>query len=78
MFTVMGHSACYYCKQAIQLLAERGKSFEYIDVRDPVNSDHLDQLKDAGLSSVPQIWLDEEHIGGMTELKDRLMNEGKV
>ena len=69
MYQVYGHSQCAYCKQAIQLLATQGKSFNYVDVRAPENSGALAMIKAAGLSEVPQIYLDSDHIGGFTELK---------
>jgi glutaredoxin len=72
MYIVMGHAACSFCKQAILLLASKGKSFEYIDVRDPENVGVLEDLKEAGLTTVPQVWANEEHLGGMAELQGYL------
>lgn len=76
MFTVMGHAQCAYCKQAIQLLASKGCSFTYIDIRDPDNAQHRKALKDAGLNSVPQVWVSndfiEDLIGGFAELSGYL------
>jgi glutaredoxin len=72
MYRVIGHSQCPYCKQAILLLATKGKSFVYLDAREETNAAFVEQMREKGLSTVPQIWVDEEHIGGMTELQQHL------
>lgn len=76
MFTVVGHSQCAYCKQAIQLLASKGHSFTYLDARAPENAELVAQMKEDGMTSVPQIWFAgefmEDHIGGFAELSGYL------
>lgn len=72
MYKVYGHSQCAYCKQAIQLLATKGKSFTYIDVRSPEQADALAMIKAAGFTEVPQIYLSDDHIGGFNQLKQTL------
>ena len=69
MFTVIGHSQCTYCKQAIQLLATKGHSFIYKDARQEDNKFLVEEMKANGLNTVPQIWKDEEHIGGFADLQ---------
>jgi glutaredoxin len=72
MYKVLGHAQCAYCKQAIQLLATKGKSFTYLDVRSPENADALAELKAAGMTTVPQIFYNDEHIGDFNTLKQTL------
>lgn len=72
MYRVLGHSQCAYCKQAIQLLATKGESFTYLDVRAPENADALAELKDAGLTTVPQIYYDDELLGDFSVLQRTL------
>lgn len=72
MFKVLGHSQCDYCKQAIRLLAEKGKSFTYLDIRAQENEEELIALKQEGKTSVPQIWDTDTYVGGFTELREYL------
>lgn len=72
MIKVLGHSQCTYCKQAIQYLATKGKSFQYLDAREPEQATLVEQLKAGGVQEVPQIWIDGRRIGGFTELKEHI------
>ncbi|OGQ06199.1 MAG: glutaredoxin 3 [Deltaproteobacteria bacterium RIFCSPLOWO2_01_44_7] len=60
---------CGYCKKAKALLEERGIAFEEIDVTD--NDSMRDWLvKKTGFKTVPQIFIDEEPIGGYDQLAE--------
>ncbi|WP_027854443.1 glutaredoxin family protein [Marinobacterium litorale] len=72
MIKVLGHKDCSFCKQAILLLATSGKSFSYVDAREPENAALIQELRDEGISTVPQIWIGNERIGGFNELKLKL------
>lgn len=72
MIKVLGHSTCSYCKQAIQYLATKGKSFTYLDAREPEQATLIEQLKAGGVNEVPQIWIDGKRIGGFDKLKEVL------
>lgn len=62
---------CPYCDQARALLEQRGIEYEERKIGDGWTREDL--LAAVPLArSVPQIFLDEEHIGGFTELKRRL------
>lgn len=65
---------CSQCLQAKNMLTLRGISIEErkIDSGPWTKDDLLRVVPDA--RSVPQIFLDEEYIGGFKELKDRLQN----
>ena len=59
---------CGYCQAAKQLLAEKGLAFVEHDVSDPAAlqafRERLPRVK-----SIPQIFIDGEHIGGYEDLK---------
>jgi glutaredoxin len=72
MYVVLGHSQCRYCKDAIQLLATRGRSFTYLDAHSPHQADLLAQVKAEGYTTVPQIWKDNVRVGGFEDLQKTL------
>lgn len=58
---------CPFCIRAKHLLQQKQVSFEEI----PVDSDRdlrAEMAQRAGRTSVPQIWINNEHIGGCDEL----------
>lgn len=58
---------CPYCVRAKRLLNDKGASFTDIDVSaDPALRQEMTRL--SGRTSVPQIWIGEQHIGGCDEL----------
>ena len=65
---------CGYCVQAKNLLKLKGIDFEerMLDSGPWTKEDLLRLVPDA--RSVPQIFLDDEYVGGFTELKERLEN----
>ena len=66
---------CPYCEQAKQLLAQRGIEYEERKIGDGwTKEDLLEAVPTA--RTVPQIFLNDELVGGFTELKERLLTEG--
>jgi glutaredoxin len=64
---------CPFCDQAKALLKQKGIAFEERKIGDGfTREDLLESVPNA--RTVPQIFLDEELIGGFTELKKRLEN----
>ena len=59
---------CPYCEQAKQLLAQRGIQYEERKIGDGYTREELLEAVPAA-RTVPQIFLDGNHIGGFTELK---------
>ena len=58
---------CPYCIRAKSLLERKGVGYREITVDgDPVT--RRDMAERAGQTSVPQIWIGEQHIGGCDEL----------
>lgn len=70
MYRVYGKPNCPYCVKAIDLLNENELAFEYYDLTK--NAEMLQAIKDLGFKTVPQIWLNGDHIGGYTELQETL------
>jgi glutaredoxin 3 len=58
---------CPYCRMAKQLLAGKGQRWEEIDVEaEPSRRDEM--IQRSGRRTVPQIWIDERHVGGFDDL----------
>jgi glutaredoxin 3 len=59
---------CGYCARAKALLEAKGVAFEEIDVT--FSPDRRAEMKARanGRSTVPQIWIDGQHVGGSDEL----------
>lgn len=69
MATVVIYSTpwCPYCIRARRLLSDKGVGFTDIDVSaDPALRQEMTRL--SGRTSVPQIWIGDQHIGGCDEL----------
>lgn len=59
---------CPYCVMAKQLLKRKGADYEEIDVTgNPALRAEMSE-KAGGLTSVPQIWIGETHVGGCDDL----------
>ena len=69
MYKIYTQKYCGYCVAAKNLLDKKGEQYEEIHLED--NPDAKNKLKQDGLRTVPQIWLDEEYIGGYVELERR-------
>jgi glutaredoxin 3 len=69
---VWSKDACGYCEQAKQLLKNKGIEFEERNITRGTWS--KDQLLEAvpNARTLPQILIDEEVVGGYTELRQRL------
>ena len=59
---------CPYCSRAIKLLQSKNISFQQIDVSMNSASRQIMRSRAGGRTSVPQIFIDDEHIGGCDEL----------
>ena len=70
---VWSKNNCPYCDQAKALLSARGIEFEERKIGNGFSKEDLLEAV-PGARTVPQIFLDEELVGGFTELKQRLTN----
>lgn len=65
--TVYGTSMCPYCVRAKEFLEHKKLAFTEIDVSDPQERMKLLE-KAAGRRTVPQIFIDDFHVGGYDDL----------
>ena len=70
---VWSKDMCSYCEQAKQLLAMKGIEYEERKIgKDWTKEQLLEAVPTA--RSVPQIFLDDQYVGGFTELRQKLNN----
>lgn len=65
MIWIYGKDDCIWCDKAVQYLTDTNRMYRYININEP---GVLDYLRLKGLKTVPQIWLDGNHIGGYNDL----------
>ena len=65
---------CTYCDKAKNLLKNNGIEFEEKNIADGHKIQDLLELV-PNARTMPQIWLNEEHIGGYFELEMRLQSQ---
>lgn len=67
---------CPYCVRAKSLIKQKGQEYEEIDVsKDPAIRESMMQ-KSGGRRTVPQIFIDDKHIGGCDDLYALEQNGG--
>ena len=65
---------CPYCDQAKNLLSTKGIEYEERNIAEGWKiQDLLEAAPHA--KTMPQIWLDDEYIGGYRELEEKLKNQ---
>jgi len=69
-------SWCPYCAMAKSLLAQKGQSFEEIDV-EAVPGSRQEMMQRSGRRTVPQIFVGDHHVGGYDDLA-ALESQGKL
>lgn len=68
MYTIYGRSGCAPCMAAKNLIGCTGAEFTYVDVMALPKGELADFLS-KGFKTVPQIFWEDTHIGGLEELK---------
>ena len=69
MYTIITGDQCEFCTKAKHLLREKEVGFTAYSLNSPSSKWLLTLIKQAGMTTVPQIWNSEgRHIGGYTEL----------
>ena len=71
---VWSKDACPFCDQAKALLTQRGIAFEERRIGSGYTREQLLEAVPTA-RTVPQIFLDDEHIGGFTELRKHLLEK---
>jgi len=73
MWVVLGRTQCNFCDSAKALLKGHGHMFTSYSLDSPSSRWLLTLIKQAGITTVPQIFNPKgDHIGGYTELKELL------
>jgi glutaredoxin len=71
MWTILTRSQCDFCDSAKALLKGMGESYTLYSVESPSSKWVLTMAKQAGYTTVPQIFKpDGTHIGGYRDLKE--------
>jgi glutaredoxin 3 len=66
---IYSKSWCPYCERARSLLSRKGVSFVEIDIEvQPEQREEM--IRRSGRRTVPQIFIDERHIGGSDDLHE--------
>lgn len=68
---------CPYCVRAKDLLKRKGQSFDEVDVTDDMGLREKLVEKAGGRRTVPQIFIDDQLIGGFDDL-DKLNKSGRL
>lgn len=72
--TIYTKDYCPYCKGAKRILGARGIQFNEIDVE--FNQSNLSEMMSrSGRRTVPQIFFENEHIGGYDDLVEYFANK---
>ncbi len=73
MWIVLGRTQCNFCDAAKELLKGRGYTYTSYSLDSPSSRWLLTLIKEAGMTTVPQIFNPQgDHVGGYTELKELL------
>jgi glutaredoxin 3 len=73
---IYGSSFCRHCIDARDLLQAKGVEYEeYLLDLMPLEKDTM--IKRCGQKSIPQIFINDQHIGGLTDLRE-LDSSGKL
>lgn len=66
--TIYTTSLCSYCHAAKRLLTQKAVPFDEIDVSGRPDEREALRVRAGGLTSVPQIWIGDTHVGGCDDL----------
>ena len=76
MYRIYGKNDCPACQTAKNILIQKGYPVQFIDVALQENKDTLLAML-PGAKMVPQIFLNQTHVGSLTELKHHLAFENE-
>jgi len=65
--TIYSSNYCPYCMRAKQLLVSKNVQFDEICV-DGKGKSRQEMTQKCGQTSVPQIWINDQHIGGCDDI----------
>ncbi|KKZ11121.1 MAG: glutaredoxin [Candidatus Synechococcus spongiarum 142] len=62
-------SWCPFCRRALALLDGKAVTYTNIDVEEGRGQKHAMSLRSGGRTTVPQVFINDQHIGGYEELQ---------
>ena len=72
-YTVFGHQACGFCRQAKAVLESKALPFRYVDIHEEgITPADLAKTVGRPVNTVPQIFYGKEYVGGYQELIQHL------
>lgn len=75
LIEIYGTTNCTFCKQAVELCKAADLLYKYTDlVTYPEALEELEQ-KIGRFKTVPQIFINGDHVGGFSELKEAMKND---
>lgn len=73
MYTIITKESCPFCIKAKKVFAEKNLNFGELKVYEDITREEFYERVPPGVTTVPQIWLnDEEYIGGYEDLLKHL------
>jgi len=78
MIIVYSKPHCPYCDKAKYLLKSLGLQYEEKIVTKDLSVEELYKVLGKQVRTIPQIVIENNHIGGYNELKEHFINEGKI
>ena len=72
LYEIYGTANCTFCDKAKQLLMQHDKAYTFIDVAEDEDITAAFFKRFPGVRTVPQIVVEDEHIGGYHDLEKRL------
>ena len=73
MWVIVSRNQCNFCDSAKDLMEDAKLGYTEYNVQSPSSKWLLTLIKQAGITTVPQIWDNKgNHIGGYTELAQHL------
>lgn len=70
--TILGRSHCKWCREARKLCKSKGVEYKYVDLDKGKNAEMKRFFELEKFQTVPQVWLDGEHVGGFADLREKL------
>lgn len=72
-YTIFGHQACGFCRQAKALLESKEFPFRFVDIHEEgISPADLEKTVGRPVNTVPQIFYGKEYVGGYQELTKHL------
>lgn len=69
--TIYGRTSCGFCTGALRLCEVHNLPHEWVDMdRKGLSKDDIAELTGSPVRTVPQIFVDGEHVGGFDEFSD--------